>query len=921
MALFIRLANYEFAVDGSGERFVSVFLDEFDSQLKVIRSSTYVELSTSGVPVGTQIYSGNDLPYTIPSGQYTDYQYCDGSTLVAYQYKSQFPYVERVDIPNSGSCIITGATCDLAINTVNYEYDSGYDITIQASSSNGIIEYSLNNTDWQYSNQFTGLDAGDYIVYTRDNEGCKKQTSINLPDRRTYGQRYEYEFTDRLEQTVTVKIYEKDYSGSVSIVNEASVVPIYIDWNSQGNTPETVIKSKRAIFEPLSEISFEWLDITTGSKFDYKVEIEIDGTLDFQGYLMPNLYEERYINAPYFSRLEFTDGLVYLKDIDFPEMEGNLSLLEVLSICVNDLQLSYDLYESINIYETRMNDTNNNFVTKTFSISSVDGNLVLSRGVDETSFFEAGQLVKIVNDTLGSVEDILILDVEYDSPNTLLTLDWDVTGLTGYETSTAVTKNHEVDSVFEQAHINAQLFKDKTKYEVLEMVLKPFFGTIWQQNGDLYCVNFAEFIGDLTIRQFDLDSLQKIQSFSATRYEDSIDGTTTHTFINGTQYLNYDYAVNNIIVNLDLDYENSLLLGAEFTDDAFEGDRLRYWQGDAITAKRAGDDDELSAVSISGFASTVETATYIKQSFKLESNSQNIASQGSEAEFSFKYKLIYPSGISDSDIQEKPKLYVKVKTTTTNPFLEIQDFTPYTFWIKNDGVSVTTASEDYLEFEISDVNEWLDYSVTIPFFSYNTETEVTFYQCVSPDYEIEEIRFTEIKYIYYPEKENPENEIQYEFPNLDYDHQSQEKEIEINLGDVPQFRGNNSIYNGTYKLVDGRATNEWYQRGITENRPLGLILANNILRQYKKPFQRITGELYQIGSDRIQEYTVITDTAQPTKEFLLNYYVYDYRNNKFDAIELIELSTEKTYNVFGIAKNDGTYITMNNGKLIGTNET
>jgi hypothetical protein len=45
-------------------------------------------------------------------------------------------------------------------------------ITVSNLAENGTIEYSLNDTDWQTSNVFSGLENGNYTVYVRDGFGC-----------------------------------------------------------------------------------------------------------------------------------------------------------------------------------------------------------------------------------------------------------------------------------------------------------------------------------------------------------------------------------------------------------------------------------------------------------------------------------------------------------------------------------------------------------------------------------------------------------------------------------------------------------------------------------------------------------------------------------------------------------------------------
>ncbi|TSD67589.1 hypothetical protein FFF34_009420 [Inquilinus sp. KBS0705] len=77
--------------------------------------------------------------------------------------------------------------CDLAIQkvTINQaESAPGANnarITVQATSSNGPITYSLDDDNYQSSATFTGLSAGFITVYAKDGDGCKTQTYVTVP--------------------------------------------------------------------------------------------------------------------------------------------------------------------------------------------------------------------------------------------------------------------------------------------------------------------------------------------------------------------------------------------------------------------------------------------------------------------------------------------------------------------------------------------------------------------------------------------------------------------------------------------------------------------------------------------------------------------------------------------------------------------
>lgn len=55
-------------------------------------------------------------------------------------------------------------------------------ITANATGGSGTKTYSLDGTNYQTSNQFTGLSAGQYALYVKDSTGCTNSTTITLSD-------------------------------------------------------------------------------------------------------------------------------------------------------------------------------------------------------------------------------------------------------------------------------------------------------------------------------------------------------------------------------------------------------------------------------------------------------------------------------------------------------------------------------------------------------------------------------------------------------------------------------------------------------------------------------------------------------------------------------------------------------------------
>ncbi|MBL7811159.1 MAG: T9SS type A sorting domain-containing protein [Bacteroidetes bacterium] len=86
--------------------------------------------------------------------------------------------VVAVEIKDSNGPSITG------ISSTNVACNGGNDgsITINSTSGGtGTLQYSLNGTNWQTSNQFAALKAGSYVVIVKDANGCRGNSgTINI---------------------------------------------------------------------------------------------------------------------------------------------------------------------------------------------------------------------------------------------------------------------------------------------------------------------------------------------------------------------------------------------------------------------------------------------------------------------------------------------------------------------------------------------------------------------------------------------------------------------------------------------------------------------------------------------------------------------------------------------------------------------
>lgn len=103
-----------------------------------------------------------------------DFRFGTGGYMQAF-----YPYVnvtkETIPSPPVEDLVVTATHTDETISNAK-------DGTITAASSGGVApyEYSINNIDWQISNEFENLSFGTYVVFVRDSASNIGQTTVTI---------------------------------------------------------------------------------------------------------------------------------------------------------------------------------------------------------------------------------------------------------------------------------------------------------------------------------------------------------------------------------------------------------------------------------------------------------------------------------------------------------------------------------------------------------------------------------------------------------------------------------------------------------------------------------------------------------------------------------------------------------------------
>lgn len=153
-----------------------------------------------------------------------------------------------------------------------------------------------------------------------------------------YGLLYRIEFQSRVyKHSWVVDILKDNYSGSFSYLS-LGASPVLKRDNSKN------IQGTSLMLSLISETIEQLISLYTTDNKQYKVTASKSGVLIWSGYVLPEIYSEEYVNAPYNVDITVSDGVGVLKDVLF-ELSGEVTILEIFKHCLDKtgLSLSFNL--------------------------------------------------------------------------------------------------------------------------------------------------------------------------------------------------------------------------------------------------------------------------------------------------------------------------------------------------------------------------------------------------------------------------------------------------------------------------------------------------------------------------------------------------------------------------------------------------
>ena len=196
----------------------------------------------------------------------------------------------------------------------------------------------------------------------------------------SYGLKYYAEFKDYFDNDITVNIYGRDFAGAsteVKLIKESEVIINYP--GDDRNLYHTIFGSQAKI-KMLSESNFQFLNLHSSDSRGHRVDILKNDTLDWRGWILPDLFNEPYIAPPYPVEITARCGLGELKERDVPatmtkllkgtslviDVDSFVNLYTIIGNGLLGIETSLPLNDCINLHHTLDADSNDSALFDTY---------------------------------------------------------------------------------------------------------------------------------------------------------------------------------------------------------------------------------------------------------------------------------------------------------------------------------------------------------------------------------------------------------------------------------------------------------------------------------------------------------------------------------------------------------------------------
>ncbi len=177
-----------------------------------------------------------------------------------------------------------------------------------------------------------------------------------------FGLKYYSDLYSKFKGTLwRVELSERDYAGPSEELFFDGSRPLQITWEKRGDEFYVPVKASEATINILCRENFHYLALFTSDPRYYRVSIFRNRQLYWRGYVTADLYSENFTAPPYTVTIKAVDGFNLLSSIPFRDLvhigiTGKRSLWELLSTCIDLLELDLDTADWMDLYAEGMDE-------------------------------------------------------------------------------------------------------------------------------------------------------------------------------------------------------------------------------------------------------------------------------------------------------------------------------------------------------------------------------------------------------------------------------------------------------------------------------------------------------------------------------------------------------------------------------------
>ena len=158
------------------------------------------------------------------------------------------------------------------------------------------------------------------------------------------------------------EIAQRGYTGPSEEMTFSGVSPIKITWERRGDDFYTPVKASEASINILCTHNFHYLSLFTSDPREYRMSLYRNGSLFWRGFIVADLYSEKFAAPPYDVTIKAVDGFNILSNIDFKDIlgmgtTGKKSVSSLLSTCISVLELDMSISTWVDLIPEGLADT------------------------------------------------------------------------------------------------------------------------------------------------------------------------------------------------------------------------------------------------------------------------------------------------------------------------------------------------------------------------------------------------------------------------------------------------------------------------------------------------------------------------------------------------------------------------------------